>query len=217
MTNSTAQQLALDFPVKPAFGRDDFVISGSNAVAVSALETWPAWPMPGIVLVGPQGAGKTHLAHVFANETGAKVLPIGQMQVGDDSAPLALEVGAEPFDETALFHLINRRKASGVPLLLTAQAAPARWGVQLPDLASRLATFNVVEIGLPDDALITALFLKHFADRQLQVDPAVIDFLAKRIERSFDAVHDAVARLDLLALNEGRAITIPLVRRALNL
>lgn len=216
MAEPASKQLALDFPVKPAFGREDFVISASNAVAVAALETWPAWQMPGIVLVGPMGAGKTHLANVFAGETGAQVLPLSQMSRGDDEAPLVLEYGQDVFEEAELFHLINRRKATGVPLLLTARAAPARWGVHLPDLASRLATFNVVEIGLPDDALITALFLKHFADRQLQVEPAVIDFLAKRTERSFDAVHDTVAQIDQLALNEGRAITIPLVRRALN-
>lgn len=211
------RQLAFDFPMRPALGRDDFIVSVSNEHALNALDTWPDWPMPGFAVVGPKGAGKSHLAAVFAAETGAQVLPISKAAHCSDVGALVLEWEDAPFDEEVLFHLLNARKAANAPLLLTGREAPNRWPVKLPDLKSRLAVFAVLEIGLPDDMLLNALFLKHFADRQVQIDVGVIDFLTRRVDRSFEAVADMVNQLDHLSLGEGRSITIPLARQALSL
>ncbi len=212
-----SHQLVFDFPVRPALGRGDFIVSSGNAAAVSAIETWPDWPMPGFAVIGPSGAGKSHLAAVFAAESGAVIQSMTDLATCDDATPLVLEWDGNSFDEEALFHLINRRKAAQAPLLLTGRDAPNHWPVKLPDLRSRLATFTVVEIGLPDDALLSALFLKHFADRQLQVDVGVVEFLTRRVDRSFSAVANMVNELDQLSLGEGRSITIPLARKALSL
>ncbi|MGB0921214.1 MAG: HdaA/DnaA family protein [Alphaproteobacteria bacterium] len=207
-------QLVFDFPVRPALGREDFVVTPANDMALAALDTWPDWPMPGFVLTGPKGAGKSHLAAVFADDHGAATTALQNVPNVNDG-PLVLEWDGEAFDEEALFHLLNRRKANNAPLLICARTAPKRWPVSLPDLRSRLATFGVLEIGLPDDALLGALFLKHFADKQLQVDSGVVDFLTKRVKRSFDAVATVAKKLDELSLHEARAITIPLARKAL--
>lgn len=216
-------QLALALPARAATGRADFVVSGSNRTALAQVDAWRGWPGGALALTGPEGAGKSHLAAVFAAESGAAVLggeALAGMAPGSEAlraparAPaLALEDADRALAEggaaaeQGLFHLIGVLGAARRPLLLTARAAPARWGVALPDLATRLAALPVARLAPPDDALMEALAAKLFADRQIRVEPGLPRYLALRVERSHAALAAAVATLDRAGLARGRAVT----------
>ncbi|MGO4916242.1 chromosomal replication initiator DnaA [Pseudogemmobacter sp. W21_MBD1_M6] len=209
------QQLTFDLPGRAALGRDDFYVSPANAVAVATVTDWAHWPNGKLVLAGQTGSGKTHLAHVWAVEAAATVVPArdltldrvdtlaAQSHVVIEDVPL-IAGQAEP--EQALFHLHNLLQAGGGALLLTGTDAPTRWRLALPDLASRMQGTSVVTLDPPDDALLAAVLLKLFSDRQLAVSPALIGYLLRRMERSFAAAQTIVQTLDQRALREGRAI-----------
>ncbi len=213
-------QLPLDLGHRPLLGGADFLVTDCNAEAAAWLDRWPAWPAPALCLFGPAGAGKTHLAHMFAERTGAVLLAARALSLGQ-VPDLAVQpaVVVEDADrgvlEVALFHLYNACKEAGTRLLLTARLPPARWPLTLPDLRSRLNAAPAVPIRPPDDALMAALLLKLFADRQLKVGQDVLAYALPRLERSFAAIQHFVAQLDALALAERRPITVPLARRVL--
>lgn len=219
------RQLALDLPVRAARGRADFLAAPSNAAALAAVEGWRDWPDGRLVLVGPEGAGKTHLVQVWADLCpGARVVAAADLAAADVPAlaegPLAVEGGSaiagNADGEAALFHLHNLMGAEGQPLLLTDRRAPALWPLDLPDLASRLQAMPVVRLDPPCDTLLSAVLVKLFADRQITVAPAVIAWLLLRMERSLSAAADIVVRLDAAALAEGRAVTVRLAARVLD-
>ena len=219
-----ARQLAFDLPVRNALGREDFFVSKANALALTALENWRAWPDGKLILVGPAGAGKTHLVHVWATQTGARIIAAHALAQADICAlatgPVAvedvMEICADSAVETALFHLHNLMRAQGQPLLLTAPSPPARWACTLPDLASRMQATPTATLAPPDDALLAAVLVKLFHDRQLSVSPQLVSYLAARIERSLCAAQQVVARLDAAALVQNRAITLPLAAQVLD-
>ena len=214
-------QIPLDLPHRPAMGAADFLVAPCNRDAVALLDRWPAWPGPALVVHGPEGCGKTHLTHVWRALSGAAA--IARPALTPDAVPdllgsaraAVVEDADAGIDERALLHLHNLLAEEGGHLLLTGRTAPAEWGVALPDLASRLGAAMSVAVGAPDDALIGAVLVKHFADRQLSVDPAVVTFLLARMERSFAAVRSLVAALDTAALAAKRKITVPLARDVL--
>lgn len=200
-----ARQLALDLGFRPALGRGDFIVAPSNADAVAWIDRWPDWPDLGLgfralALHGPAGAGKSHLAAVWRARAAEGVLL-------DDARP--------PADERQLLHRLNALKEAGGQLLLAGQEAPARWPVRLPDLASRLKAIPAVALGTPDDALLRALYGKLFAERQLTVADGLIDWLIAHLERSGAAAVTAVSRLDQIALEQRKPITIALARTLL--
>ena len=219
-TGPTGRQLAFPQPLREALGRDDLMVAPSNARAVALLDGWADWPDARLALVGPPASGKSHLAAIWAAETGARVVPAARLRAADAPAlaegPVAVEDGDRGVDEDALFHLWNACARTGAPLLLTARRAPADWGARLPDLASRLASLTPATIEDPDDALLGVLLVKLFADRQIAVRPALVGWLMRRIERSHAAAADAVARLDAAALAEGRPVDERLARAVLD-
>jgi chromosomal replication initiation ATPase DnaA len=209
-----AEQLTLDLPVRAARGREDFFVSPANAVALAQLDDWKNWPQNKLVLVGPKGAGKTHLAHVWATATGASIVPANQLvqtEIPDLSGAVVVEdadqIAGQPEAENALFHLHNLVLAEGGYLLLTARNAPHYWSTALPDLRSRMEATATATVNAPDDALLTALLIKLFSDRQLPVSAKLIAYLLPRIDRSFVAAADIVAKLDQAALASGRKIS----------
>ncbi len=216
-------QLAFDLPVRAAQGRADFLVAPSNAVAVAALDA--AFPVAGrMALAGPEGAGKTHLAAIWAAETGAR-LAFGPNLAGTEPRALiapalvldgADAIAGEPEAETRAFHLLNLMADAGGRLLLVAREPPARWPVRLPDLASRLAATPVATLGAPDERLLAGLLVKLFADRQLAVTPALVSWLAARIDRSCAAAFEAVAVLDAAALAHARPVTRALAAEVLD-
>ncbi|WP_226779437.1 HdaA/DnaA family protein [Oceaniglobus trochenteri] len=218
------RQLTFDLPSVPALGREDFFVSPANANAVAALDGWRDWPLRKLALCGPPGAGKTHMAHVFAAATGAPILPAAALEEADipalARAPLVVEdvhaIATDAPAQRALFHLHNLSQAEGGTLLLTGQEAPAQWRLTLPDLASRMQAADVARIDPPDDNLLAAVVAKMFSDRQLNVDPEVIRYVTLRMERSFAAARALVNRLDKISLAEKRPITKPLAARVLD-
>lgn len=205
------RQLAFDLPVRAALGRSDFFVSPANAAAVAATEA-ALWPNGRLVIAGDPGSGKTHLAHVWAARSGAAVHGARDPGEGPATVLVIEEVDSLAGDRTAeeaLFHRLNAVAEAGGRVLMTARMAPARTGWTLPDLASRLAASGLARIDRPDDALLSAVLVKLFADRQLVVAPAVIALLVTRMPRSLAAAGGIVAALDAAALAERRAITVP--------
>lgn len=204
------RQLPLSLPVAAAHGRDDYVVSEANRAAFD-LVTAERWPSDVVLLIGPEGAGKTHLAAVFAEATGARIVAAGDLGGIDPLASageaIVVEDAGEGIDERALFHLLNAVRQRGGRCLITARRTPAAWGLGLADLASRLRAATPIELGLPDDRLLEAVLGKLFADRQTTVDPAVVAYLARRMERSFTTAVHLVAALDREALAAKSPIT----------
>ncbi|MBK5928794.1 chromosomal replication initiator DnaA [Rhodobaculum claviforme] len=219
------RQLAFDLPAPPSLRRDDFFVAPSNALALRTVEGWADWPGGKLALAGPAGSGKTHLAHIWAAQAGAVLLP-GAALAGADIGRLAArarvavedasDVAGDPAAERALFHLHNLILAEGGRLMLTDAAPPARWPVGLPDLASRLAATPTAALEAPDDALLSAVLVKLFADRQVAVPAALIPWMVARMERSLAAARDLVARIDARALAEGRPVSRPLAAAVLD-
>lgn len=219
-----AEQLGFDLPSRTALGRDAFFVAPSNAVALAMIDTWPAWAGGKLVLTGPKGAGKTHLTHVWAamadatiisasDLRGADIPTLAQGHIAVEDIP-AIACNAEA--ETALFHLHNLTLAEGHTLLLTGTPAVTGWGLQLPDLMSRLQGTTAATLEAPDDALLSALLVKLLADRQLMPKPALIAYLLGRMDRSFAAAIDLVARLDAASLARKKPITIKLAAAVLD-
>lgn len=213
MTAKGGRQIPLDLPHRSAFAREDFLVSPSNEKAVAWLDRWPDWPNNGLVLHGPSGSGKTHLVHVWQAVSGAEIVDAARV---DDFEPDGTAVAIEDLealaDEVALFHLLNRMRERGGQVMVTAKVAPARQEILLPDLRSRLHALPAVAIGAPDDALLAAVYVKLFSDRQLKIGADVIDYLVTHVERSMEAAGRAVALIDRTALGQRRNITVAFIR-----
>lgn len=222
----SAIQLPLDLGHRPALGRDDFLVAPSNEVAVAWIDRWPDWPGPALALFGPPGSGKSHLCQVWLTASdGLAIDPddVARKQPPEllgDARACALDgiedrLEGRPEVERSLLHLYNMLAERGGHLLLAGRRAPAAWPVRLADLRSRLTAATAVGLEAPDDALIGAVLVKLFADRQLRVAPEVVRFLTARMERSFEAARDLVGALDRASLADRREITVPLARRVL--
>lgn len=214
------QQLTLDLAHRPAFAREDFLVSPANAAAVALVDQWPNWPTHGAVIVGPPGSGKSHLASVWQQRSGATLRAATALTVdglADDSAGAAwvVEDAGSSVDERALFHALNLARQQGGFVLLTAQQPVARWNVRLPDLASRLQALPEAAILPPDDALLRGVLVKHFADRQIAVTEGIVSYILLRMPRSMAALREIVQMIDDRALSERAEITRPFVARVL--
>jgi chromosomal replication initiation ATPase DnaA len=207
------RQLVLALGHAESFAREDFLAGPSNAAALALVEGWPDWPARVMTLVGSGGSGKSHLAAVWAEASGARVL--SARLLGETDLPAALATGAlvledvDParVDERALFHLLNLAREDEAFVLMTARTSPAAFPVVLRDLASRLRAVPTVALAPPDDVLLRSLIVKLAADRQLSVDEALVNYLANRIERSFAAARAAVNRIDQEAMRQHRPVT----------
>ena len=215
------QQLTLPFTHRPALEREDFLVTSHNAEAVAWIDRWPEWPSHVVVLHGLPGCGKTHLAHVFAAKAEASILS-GKAGLVLDPPALVAEASAlvidnadAGLDPVSFFHLFNLAREHKCSLLLTAATPPSGWGIKLPDLRSRLNTAPTARISDPDDAVMAAVLIKMFADRQIKVGTDVLEYALKHMERSFDAARSLVGQADMLSLSEGRPVTAHFVRRLL--
>lgn len=219
-----ATQLPLDLPTRTALGRDAYFISPSNAVALASIDNWRNWPNGKMILCGQKGAGKTHLAHVWATETNARIIAACDLPTSDlsdlSTGALAVEdadqIAGNADAEEALFHLHNMILAAGNSFLLTAQTPPTRWPLILPDLKSRMEGTSVTTLDQPDDTLLAAMLTKLFADRQLSPSPEAVTYLLRYMERSAAEAVRIVALMDRRALSEGRKISRTLAVEVLN-
>lgn len=215
------RQLALDLPHAESFRRDDFLESASNEAALRLVERWPEWPSRAAAIVGPPGSGKSHLAAIWAARSGARIAAAAELRRADVPAQLATaalvveDVAPGNVDEAALFHLFNLAREDAAYLLLTAARRIDGAGFELADLVSRLRAIPAVTLAPPDDATLSAVLVKLFADRQLAVGEGVIAYLLPRMERSLASARQLVARLDRAALSRGRAVTRQLAAEVL--
>jgi chromosomal replication initiation ATPase DnaA len=214
-------QLPLDLSRRPSFARSDFLRSERNVAAAEWVDRWPDWPSAALVLYGPPGCGKTHLVHLWCERasalmiTGETLTEATLPRLLDESPRRVAIDDADRASERALLHLYNSCVEGRGSLLITTRRPPGPWEIALDDLRSRLRAALAVAIEAPDDALLGAVLVKHFADRQLRVAPGVIAYLLRRMERSFADAENVAAHLDAAALNNGGPITIPLARRVL--
>jgi chromosomal replication initiation ATPase DnaA len=195
------RQLAFALPHAESLTRDNFLEGPANQAGLTLVDSWPDWPNRIMLLVGPEGSGKSHLAAIWALTAAA--VP-GALATG---ALVVEDLKSSDADERALFHLMNLAREDAAYVLITARAPPSALVVELRDLRSRLRAVPVVSLLPPDDALFRALIVKFCADRQMAVDEAVVSYLTTRIERSFVAARRAVELLDTEALRLGRPVT----------
>jgi chromosomal replication initiation ATPase DnaA len=212
-TRPAHPQLTLELAPEPGYERENFFLSESNERAYRTIELWPHWPDQMLLIVGPPGAGKSHLGAIWASAAGAGTQFGSSLMVADIEAlaaagPLLLEdVDRIGEAESKLFHLVNLMRERSAALVLTAKSHPDGWGLRTADLLSRLRLAPAVEIGQPDDALIRAVLVKLLIERQLVVDTSVVSYIATRLERSLDAARSLIDALDREALARKSRIT----------
>ncbi len=216
-----ARQLALDLAHRPAFGAEDFFLSQSNELAVKLIDDWPNWAQYAQLLIGPEASGKTHLVNVWLLRSRARVIEASDLHKVDlQRIPLDQSICIENLhgglaSEDVLFHLLNKVNESGGQLLLTSRVEIAGLAIQLKDLRSRLLALPSISIKTPDENLLKAVMIKQFSDRQIEIEPQLVEYLFKRMERSLQAVTQIVDELDRSSLGSGRAITRVLAREVL--
>jgi chromosomal replication initiation ATPase DnaA len=207
------RQLAFALPHAESLSRDDFLEGPANAAALALIDAWPDWPNRIMLLVGPEGSGKSHLAAIWAEQAGARSTAAHALTAAEVPGALATgalvveDLKASSCDERALFHLMNLAREDQAFVLMTARLPPSAADFELRDLRSRLRAVPVVTLMPPDDSLFRALIVKFCADRQIGIDESVVSYLATRIERSFAAAHHVVERLDAEGLRLGRPVT----------
>jgi chromosomal replication initiation ATPase DnaA len=218
---TTPEQLVFELPHRAAMGLEDFLVSQSNEAAVALVDRWPDWPIGAAVIAGPPGSGKTHLANVWLLRAGATIFAAST--ISREDVPRMASLGAVIVedvhalaDEAALFHLLNLVREQRLQVLLTTDTAPGDLDIGLPDLHSRLKALPLASIAAPDDALLRAVLVKLFADRQLSVEPHIIDYVLVRMERSMSAAERFVTEADRQALVLQRRVTRAIAAAALD-
>ncbi|MGE4372388.1 MAG: chromosomal replication initiator DnaA [Xanthobacter sp.] len=218
---ASSRQLALHLPSTPAMRREDFLAAPANMAALALIDAFPEWPARVVCIAGPEGAGKSHLASIFAEKADALVLPAHELT--RENVPSALETGAlvledlagGDFDEAALFHLLNLAREQQAYVLLTARTPPSGFALATADLASRLRAVPLFTIAPADDALLGAVLVKLFADRQLAVDEATVNYILLRMQRSVAGARRIVEAVDQAALAARRPVTRTLAAQVL--
>jgi chromosomal replication initiation ATPase DnaA len=219
------RQIPLDFEGRSALGREDYLLSPSNKDAVGWIDRWPEWPAPVLVLNGPAASGKTHLASVWRDKSGAQIVKPEMLlsQTAEEIAAAGQSIVIDGIDpwigdkvaETSLFHIYNIFKEERRSFMLTMRMAPAHAVFAIPDLASRLRAAPLATIHAPDDILLGSVLIKLFNDRQLTVSNDIVRYILPRMDRSFAVARDIVANADKMALGQKRGISIPLLRDVL--
>lgn len=214
--NNQPSQIPLSFEITPSKGRDDLIVSQSLQGAITMIDQWPNWPSHLVVLAGPTGSGKSHIAHIWQQKADAKEASL--VDNSDDlvetvkTTPILIEnvdqlLASSQANETQLFHLLNSAKEAGSFVLMTARSWPASWKVSLPDLASRIKAATIVEISEPDENLLTQVIFKLFADRQVEIDEKTVNYLVMRMERSLAVASKIVEAMDELALSKKTSVS----------
>ncbi len=231
MENKTnIHQLPFDFAHCPYLGKEDFIKAPCNAEALDMIDLWPQWPAFAICIYGPENCGKTHLTHIFEETVATKTqnpyrLPRMEAQnitidiihqLFEQNRCLIVENLNSEINEEAMFHLFNLYRDQGGFILFTSNTAPARLPIKLPDLSSRLKMIPSISINEPDDELLSALIIKLFMDRQITVSRDVINYILVNMHRSFHYAHKLVEEIDNISLSYKRAVSIPIVKEAIN-
>ena len=222
MNSSVNQQLILNLRSLPSMDRNDYFVSEVNKEAVSWLDSWPNWTTFGFIVCGPLGSGKSHLAQVLKTLSHGDIIEAKDIsnknidQLSEKKC-LIIENLESLTSETLLFHLYNMLLENNNNLMVTSKLAMSQISFELPDLKSRLLSMPQVNIGFPDDRLLKNLLIKQFLDKGILVEMDVIDYLIKRIDRSFEAISKLVAKIDFKSLEKAKKITIPFIKNTIKL
>lgn len=222
------EQLLLDWPVREIFSEEEFLPSHSNEAAVRWVDGWPNWQRGGeafhcLIINGPDGCGKTHLAHVWKKLADARIVKVEDLRglsfiKNEQKAYIIEDIDDKIIDKNTaelILHLYNWLKEHGGYLLLTAKSEPNKWKINLADLSSRLLASETVKITPPDDALLQAVIIKQFSDRQIILSAKVVGYIIKHADRSFSFIRRLVEQIDNTSMSEKKKITIPMVKRVL--
>jgi chromosomal replication initiation ATPase DnaA len=210
MPREAPRQFPLNLPHEARLGPEDYLVAPANAAAHALVTAWPAWPDRAVLLAGPAGSGKSHLAAIWREASGAEIAPdaaaAAQRLMASPGAAILLDDADREQDERGLFHLLNAVREKGGHLLLTAASTPTLLWPKLPDLASRLRALPVAQLDPPDEPTMRAVLVKLLDDRQLKVEADVVEFIARRADRSLGAARALVEALDRESLARGRAV-----------
>lgn len=224
-----AEQLILGLPFRPALGREDFLVAGSNREAIDFIDSWPDWREPVAVIYGPKSCGKSHILNVWRSRTDGIALTADDLSAEKLEATLNQLPGNFTIDnldeimsagapvQQAVFHLINAIRNKGGSLLCTTCILPGEWDIALKDLESRLKGAHLLKIDVPDDDLLFAIFVKLFHERQMVVEPDIIQYILARCDRDFETIFSMVEKIDAASLQQKRRITLPFVKKVLDL
>ena len=198
--NNINKQLPLNFKPNTYYKRDDFMVSSCNSEAINVIDNWPNWSFFAFVLYGPEGCGKSHLAHVFAEKVAltcekpisVKIINAKEItnnkvdRLHKENPCLVVENLNPKADNEALFHLFNLYQNEGGYILFTALNAPARMNFKLPDLQSRLNMIPSIAIKEPDDTMLTMLIVKLFNDRQIMISQEVLNYIDVLVDGQYN-------------------------------
>lgn len=205
---STTRQLPFELPHRASFDRADLIESEANLLAIEAIDAWPHWRHPVLMIVGPAGSGKTHIAEAFAAMSGGSHARAGEIFEPQPGFVRVIDdVDRTDMAEEEIFAIVNAARTGLGHVLLTSRTPAPLLRLRLPDLASRLRAATQIELGAPDDMLLHGVLVKLFADRQMDVDPKLLAYVLSRMERSIASAEALVARLDRESLASGRRIT----------
>lgn len=230
MITSKNKQLPIDFAHKVFYERQDFMIAKSNIEAIKLVDSWPNWMNFAVCIYGHEGCGKTHLAHIFTENVYRKTnlpykIPMVKAQyirldnvhkLFEENKCLVVENLNEDINEEAIFHLYNLYRNEGGFILFTSLQAPARMDFKLPDLQSRLNSMPAVEIKEPDSELLSAVIIKLFNDRQINISPEIISYISNNAQRSFAYIKKLVAEADSISISRKRAVSVPIIKDAIS-
>jgi len=215
-------QLVLKFPTINAYLQQDYYVSSSNHQAYDFINSWPKWLKKIVNIFGPSGSGKTHLTSILKNKT--SVLQIQSDQLNDKiffkfktKEALIIENINEKVSENLLFSLWNIALQDNKYLLFTSSKPISSFKFKLPDLRSRAKDIITIELKLPGDDLIGVILAKNFSDKQIKVEKKHIDYIIKRIDRSYEKISQFVLTLDKYSLEKGGSFSLKMIKEVLKM
>ena len=228
--NDKTKQYLMKFSSNVYFGEEDFLVTACNELAYKKIKLWPYWQHFALSIFGPKSCGKSHLAHIWISRVQNSlpqpieipIIPAQNINMKNvnkfinNYQYLVIDNFDAEINEEALFHLYNAFNTPEHFALFTSEIPLAKIPLKLPDLRSRLNTIPVAEILMPDDEMLTALIAKLFNDKQIIISQEILDYILKNAERSFNYIARLINEIDDISWTYGRAVTIPIVREAIN-
>ena len=214
-------QLILKFPSQQAYKKEDFYVSPSNQQAYDFINNWPKWIKRTVNIYGPSGSGKSHLASILKNKTSCLKIDASELDEKifmkfKTKEALIIENMNVNLPENLFFSLWNTAQQDNKYLLITSTKPISSFQFKLKDLISRVKSCLIIGISLPTDDLISVIIAKNFSDKQIKVEKKHIDYIMKRIDRSYEKISQFIITLDKYSLKKGAPFSLKLIKEVLN-